>query len=276
MMAARPGDRVSFHVLSEGSFVNQFCRFRRSPASAGPDRTVRHRTRIQPDMTRRILAAASLCMIIPAGGAGAAVLTFTDVAASNGDSIPQDYGDIPAVLDIIYTSAASDPDIRDLSFWDTGYAGLTDVAFGNRFQPDIAEIFFDPAPGFSVTLNSFDLGSWLGANRTTEWSILSGDGVTLAESGAIPIGNSPLSVVLGGLTSGSGIRLQWGPENYYVGIDNIDFGINGSIAAIPLPAAAGFLFTGLAMLAGMWGAKGRSRDRKSFDTGAATRTIGKL
>ncbi|MBK6657481.1 MAG: VPLPA-CTERM sorting domain-containing protein [Proteobacteria bacterium] len=204
-----------------------------------------------------LAGALTLGSALLATPVNAAVLTFDgDVCEPSGtcsDSslISQSYGDVAGVLDVQYANLAGNPGIASLRFWGTDYNDLVRVAWtdggdgGSR-----AEIFLKPLNGGVVTLNSFDLGAWPDTQRTTSFTILDGDGNLLASSGGdITIGIQPGNLHnhfdFGDVASNTGIRIQWGPSAFNVGIDNVDF----SVSAVPLPAPAWLLGAGVVALA---------------------------
>lgn len=196
-----------------------------------------------------LFVAASLSAV----PASAALLTFDGDICNGGQAcadfgfIDNSYGDVAAVVDVQYLNLVGNPGADQLRFWHADYNDLTNVAWtdggdgGSR-----AEIFIKPLNGDVVTLNSFDLGAYFHTQLSTTISILDGDNNLLAftPSGVL-IGAGDLHTHFDfNLSSASGIRIQWGPSAYNVGIDNIDF----NVGAVPLPAPAWMLGGGLAAL----------------------------
>ncbi len=188
----------------------------------------------------------------------AAILTFDGNICSGGQScgdsspIDQSYGDIAGQVDVIYRNIAPFPGDPGLLFWATDYNDLVNVAWtsGND-SSSIAEIFLSPTPGNKVTLNSFDLGAFSNTQRDSQYTILDGAMNELFSSGTIPIGIQPGNLhntFTPNLTSHDGIRIQWGPSAFNVGIDNVDFTVMP--AAVPVPSAMLLFGTGIAGLVG--------------------------
>src|SRR5437870_12548351 len=83
------------------------------------------------------------------------VLDFKGLGLSNGQAIPQSYGEA-GNLNVLYVSGANAGNTTtsagSLFFRSTRYLGATNVAYGN---PNTAEIFFQPIGAFQVQLVSF-------------------------------------------------------------------------------------------------------------------------
>lgn len=207
---------------------------------------------------RKSLAAVALAVgSLPAS---AAVLDFagnicTAGACGDGSQILQTYGDVAGIVDVIYDSNASDAAVTNMFHWTTQYSGLNNVAYGNNGAT--AEIYLKPEAGYSLTLTSFQLGAWPNTDRTSQVTLLGGDGSVLASTGNITIsGLSPTSFAVG-QTRTDGFRIQFGPDGFNVGIDNITFswtkldgggGGGGGNNNVPAPASLallGLAFAGL-------------------------------
>ena len=198
-----------------------------------------------------VLVGLAVSMTVPVQ---AALLDFNgNICAgtcSNNDLIDQSYGDIAGQVDVQYTSLTSAD--TSLKFWNTGFSDLTNVAWT---QPSggnsVAEIAFLPTGGNPVRLNSFDLGAYpTGASLASTFTILDGLGAPLTLPTPVTIGAVHSTFPIG-ITSANGIRLQWGPQAYNVGIDNVDYSV------VPIPPAM-LLFASGSMLVG-WYVKRRDR-----------------
>lgn len=218
---------------------------------------------MKPTLFRLI---AILGVATAAAPAAAATLDFSgDIcvgftgACADGSRIEADYGSIPGQLAVHYDRDVLSTTLTDrtLSWWNLNYSDLQGVAWGgsnNNFGRP--EIFLQPLAGFGVTVTSFQLGAWPNTNRTTQVSVLDGFRVPLFESDPdITIIGTTASTFSGPWTSAEGIRIQWGPNGFNVGIDNIVFDVFAvtdpvdPVAPIPLPAAGWMLLSGVGALA---------------------------
>lgn len=206
-------------------------------------------------------ALAAFCL---SGAAQAAVLDFnpsvasgtcedstdTIVVCGNGSSIRQAYGDIAGQLDVIYDNDAALPGTlsqQRLQWWNQQYSNLTGIAYGSGNQNSgPAEIFLKPATGFEVLITSFQLGGYPNSDRSTQWTVRDGNSAVLASSGPITVlGNVATTVVLN-LVSTTGFKIQWGPEQFNVGIDNITFTVRAiDPNVVPIPGALALMIPGL-------------------------------
>lgn len=177
--------------------------------------------------------------MLAAAGAAATTLTFDGNACgggcNNGNPISQAYGDVTGQLDVTYSAGTS-----VVQFWGTGYSGLTNVAYGGTG----AEIFLQPIGGATVTLLGLDLGSFGGASRNSQVTILAGDGTPLFSSGTVSVAVTPVHFAFN-LSHPSGIRVQFGPDSFNVAIDNIEFNL---VAGVPEPGAGVLVAAGLGLI----------------------------
>ncbi|WP_293905455.1 PEPxxWA-CTERM sorting domain-containing protein [Phenylobacterium sp.] len=213
-------------------------------------------------MTRNCkLAAAAAVLALAVGaaaGADASVLTFDGDICNGGltcsDSlrIDQTYGDTAAV-DVQYNHDITSPANTtgaagaELQWWDTGYNDLVNVAWGGvNDAAGTPMIFLKPVTGRTVTLNGFDLGGFLLAERETQVTIVDGLNNVLYASGTIMAGTGPITArhFSFNLSSATGIGIQWGPSGFNVGMDNVDF-TTGAAAGVPEPATWAMLILGL-------------------------------
>ncbi|WP_194740217.1 PEP-CTERM sorting domain-containing protein [Methylophilus sp. 14] len=160
-------------------------------------------------------------------------------ACVNYSAINQSYGDIAGQLDVIYDGNISAPSTSNLSWWDN-YSGQPGVAWGDNGAT--SEIFLSPLAGYQVTLTSLTFGSYNNATRNSQFTLLDGNNNVLSASNTFSLLN-PLTFALN-VTSTSGIKIQWGPDAYNVGIDNVNF----TITAVPEAETYAMMFAGLAFM----------------------------
>jgi len=188
-------------------------------------------------------------------GGNAATLTFDgDICNPGGNSacvfgtdIGGSYGSIPGQIDVSYASrvgagnaAATHSNLR---FWDNFFGDLTNVAYAINDSAKVGEIALRPKAGFQVTLNSFDLAGWmLGGN--SQVTIYDGAFNVLFSSGTISVTGPGHTTFSPGLTRSDGIVIQWGPDAWVVGIDNVNF----SVSAVPEPSVFVMLAVGLGLV----------------------------
>jgi hypothetical protein len=196
-------------------------------------------------LTLKIVTLASLsigCLVTSVDTAKAAsVINFDDLAPSlfNYAPIPGDYGsnllstpDIAVEYRTLTTSGTTIA--NNLSFWNNGYSGLTNVAFPTQ-NSHLGEISFIPRAGYSVTLNSFDLSGYFADQPDQTVRIMDEFYNILQDYPFFNVeGNSGPSSFNPNLTRAGILRLQFGPS-WNTGIDNIRFD-QSLTTSIPTPA----------------------------------------
>jgi len=192
--------------------------------------------------------------------AHATVLTFDGNICDGGqacdiniaNTLDQSYGDSAAV-DVQYNYLIPGANVGispapvgdSLGWWDTGYSDLTNVAWGGTDAVTGTAQIFLKALGDSITLNGFDLGAWPNIDAITRLFIIDAtDNSLLFSATSLPISGAVHSSFAGPWTSTTGIAIQWGPDGYDVGIDNIDF----TVRPVPEPGTLALLCLGLAGL----------------------------
>jgi hypothetical protein len=185
-------------------------------------------------MVGRTLA---LAMTVSASAAHAAVLDFNgaicgvtgDAACSDFAVIGQSYGDGVGV-DVSYQWLTGHGNASvggtSLTFWTSNYSDLTNVAWGGSSDTfGVPEVGIMPLSGYEVRLLSFDLGAWQNQTRSSQVRIYDFDyGSLLYSSGPIVVdGTNHSTFNINSGWSSEGLRIQWGPSGYNVGIDNIAF-----------------------------------------------------
>jgi hypothetical protein len=225
-----------------------------------------------------ILGIFSLAALAPA--ASATVLTFSlDPAVGTGNFIPGAYGDnVNALTDAVGSYLQGNgftPDVTtdyatrnvsddsllssNLRYWNVQYGDLVDVAYPSSHPCCYGEIVLLPAPGWTVRLNSFDLGGWAITDHSgqtvrvldalTGTPLFAQTGLTIEGTDGIDPTHSDFDFP-GGLSSSNGLRIRYAFANWFVGIDNVNF---DQIASVPEPASGALFLLGFATVAvGAW------------------------
>jgi PEP-CTERM motif len=159
------------------------------------------------------------------------------VACANGGRINQSYGDT-ALVDVTFKSQVSGS--NSMYFWGSAYSGLSAVAYGDSgATPEITLT----AIGSTITLQSLDLGAWPNTDRPSQLTVVDlATNAAVFSSGAITVLGATASSFSFNLSSNTGFAIQFGPDGYNVGIDNIQF------TTTPVPEASTYamLLAGLA------------------------------
>ena len=216
---------------------------------------------MRPQKFLSFLGAPVIGLLALSQPASAYVLNFEGNICGGGGAcfnyswIDQNYGDVAGLVDVIttrnvgsygYSGAAN----HSLLWWANNYSGLTSVAWGDSGVE--VGLFLKPAAGYRITLNGFDGGSYLNATRSTQFSILDGtSGAVLFSTGPTTVGALPVSFS-GPYTSSGGIKIQWGPDGFDVGVDNVNFSVTPIASGVPEPATWAMMLLGFAGL-GMMG-----------------------
>jgi len=178
----------------------------------------------------RPLITATILAIAGATAAPAAVMRFDDVWANFG-AFDDTLGDIPNldVIDVAYPSAPG----------------------------KVGELAFAPDAGYTVTIESFDIGTWFNGAPAigdffiydSSWNVLWSLENTLFFGNAI--------TVFPNVTGAA--YFQWGTD-WDIGIDNFKYSVApaDNLSAVPLPASLPLLAFGLFGLVAL----GRRRNRR--------------
>lgn len=195
--------------------------------------------------TVRLAGMAMVAALGLGASAQATTLTFAgnvcDTVGNtcvNYDSILQSYGDVAGQLDVQYDSDINNPGVSPFRYWVDQYSGLFDVAFGEVGAT--VEIYLQPLSGYQVTLLGFDIGSYPNSDGLSQVTLLGGDGSAIFSTGPTTIfGNAPTHFAPG-LTRTDGFRIQFGPDAFDVGIDNINF----EVTPVPEPSTWAMMILG--------------------------------
>jgi len=207
-------------------------------------------------MKKLLIAATALAGVAAASPAAAVgtVLDFNGDACTigptciSGSEIAQSYGDGVGV-DVsyetrIFTGQASDLPLR---YWDVGYGDLQGVVWGGTNQTDyFSRITLTALPGYEISLRSFDIATFSSLSDESPVLIESLGGTNILAS--VIDTQSPthnfVAVNSGYFTDG--IVLNWGPDGFNVGLDNIAFDVRAiTTGGVPEPATWAMMILGL-------------------------------
>ncbi len=214
-------------------------------------------------MKRILLGSLGALFLIAAPARASSILDFA-LPLNDYDGIQAhfpNYGDNLAgtpniTVDLLERSIADNSiATHDLEYWNTNYGDLLDVAFTPHNGGTYGEVVLTPAPGFGVRLLSFDVAGYSVANHTNQPVYV--NGANINPSGVI-LGSGPSHSSFAPNTfSSSGIVIDFGFNDWNVGIDNIQFEqctLNvdqrcvAAPPAVPEPATMGLLASGLVAL----------------------------
>lgn len=178
-----------------------------------------------------------------------------DQVCGNGSQIGQNYGDGVGV-DVAYRSLAGGSGTTlepFLKHWGPNYGDLANVVWGGGSAADGAEITFAALAGYELRLLSFDAGCYL--NRTTcrrfPFSITEIGGALVGNGMAVPPANGHSSHSFNLAFSSTGYVLNWGPDGYDGGLDNIRFEVRKlNMGAVPEPSTWAMLILGFGLVGG--------------------------
>lgn len=200
------------------------------------------------------LAASSL-----AGSASATphTLTFDQsnacgvAACGDGSAISANYGSV-AGLQISYNSYDNLGNHLSSSMysWDTQYGDLTDIAYAAGGDCcSVGEITFQVTqPGVTFTFIDAMFASWPNVDRTTQISLLRLDRSLFGTTGPITAPGAGHYSVTCSCTTTSGFILQFGPDAFNTGVDNIRFDVSGATGTVPEPAGWALMLAGFGAL----------------------------
>lgn len=187
--------------------------------------------------------------------AAATVLDFsgaicTSDPCANGGTILQSYGD-GAGVDVNYASynyPAGTLFQPDLIYWDAAYGDLHGVVWGGADSvSSSSRITLTALPGYEISLLSFDIATYLANSASSPVLIesLGGSSILAAEIPTLwPLHNH---VGVNSAWFTDGIALNWGPDGFNVGLDNIAFEVRAITGGpVPEPATWAMLILGFA------------------------------
>ena len=149
----------------------------------------------------------------------------------------QSYGDVAGVVDVSYRALSGWGNAAvidaNLNYFGAGYGALQGVAWGgtdaNKTNnvPQYGEITIRDLAGSGLNLKGLDTAGWnaLDIDITFRVYDLSYNLIYDSSSVAPAIGSKTLDISVASSSGPNGLILQWGPDSYYAGIDNLSFSI---------------------------------------------------
>ena len=165
--------------------------------------------------------------------------------------VAQDYGDVAGIVDLSYLDMKRPG--QSLKLWDLGYNDLRNVAYasgGDGPGQSHGRIEIRPLGGYAVTLDAMDFGAWFNATLPTHIRIYEIGGATALFAFDGGVGNGALghASFAPGVSSSSGLWIDWFDTATNVGIDNVRFTIRDA-TPVSEPAPLALLVFGLGALA---------------------------
>lgn len=201
-------------------------------------------------MKLKMLASAAaglaVALTLSAPAQAARVLDFSGACGgAMACTIGQDYGD-DATVDISYRTmnAASGETLENyLRFAENGFGDLEGAVFGGDGQDAYAEIVFNAAEGYELSLRGFDFAG-LAARTRASFELFDLDGSLLAAIGY----RTPASHGVANFEDDyrSAVVLRWKPSST-VAVDNIVFDVKAVTSAVPEPASWALMIGGFGL-----------------------------
>lgn len=165
--------------------------------------------------------------------------------------VAQEYGDVAGVVDLSYFDMKRAG--QSLKLWDSGYNDLQNVAYasgGDAPGQSHGRIEIRPLGGNAVRLDAMDFGAWLDATLATRIRVyeIGGADALFAYDGNVGDGAVGHASFAPGVSSVTGLWIDWFDTATNVGIDNVRFTIGGA-APVSEPAPLALLVFGLGALA---------------------------
>ena len=207
-------------------------------------------------MKKLLIAAIALAAVAAASPASAVgtVLDFSGAICTtdpcvSGSVIQTSYGDGVGV-DVGYASYfVSSGDLNDpfLRYWDLNYGDLVGVVWGGNNPSEFSSrITLTALPGYEISLLSFDIGTFVGSSPTSPVLIESLGGIDISAASVDTLFPLHNHVTVGSAYFTDGIALNWGPDGFNVGLDNIAFDVRAiTTGGVPEPATWAMMILGL-------------------------------
>lgn len=193
-----------------------------------------------------IMAIASLHLTAAKGAPPTTnhVLTFdafycTNPATCGGPTgygpFSQSYGDIGGLIDISHRALSgwgnAAQTASDAFYFGPGYGSLIGVGWAGTDAnntagvPQYGEIVLRPLGGSSITLKSLETAGWNGQARNVTFRVYNLSYQQLYTVSVVAPATGSTTVNFGSLSNASGLILQWGPDSFNTGIDNVSFSL---------------------------------------------------
>lgn len=172
---------------------------------------------------------------------------------ANGLNIDGDYGSVTGTSLTWATRATPGDSVVSADFvrwWDASYGSLRGIAYSGS-AGTVGEVTFSVGDGFELTLDSLDGAGWPNVDRSVGVRVYDlGYNILFDSTETFP-GQGFITVNFG-ISSTTGLILQWGPDSFNGGIDNLTFTVRelqdppGGV--IPEPATWGLMIAGFGLV----------------------------
>lgn len=172
---------------------------------------------------------------------------------SNGRPIDGNYGSGSGV-GLFWATVAGPGDTavlaNSVSWWGPAYGGLSAVAYSTG-GGTVGQVTFSVGDGFELTLDSLDGAGWPNTDRTVGVRVYDLGYNLLLDTTEVFPGTGFTTVNLG-VSSTSALILQWGPDSFNGGIDNLTFTVRENVGppVIPEPGTWVMMMAGFGLVGG--------------------------
>lgn len=193
----------------------------------------------------------ALTISLGANASAGTILDFNGLGLSNFNSIPVNYGSRAAQTPNVevgyrsYNATTGAVIFNYLTYWGAGYGTLAGVGYAVEDGLG-AEIRFRADPGYYVTIESFQMAAYGGADINSNVRLADEAGNLLLDLGSpVSVSGSSFTSFNPNYTHAGVLRLQFG-TNWRVGIDNIAF----SQSVVPEPTSVALAGTAVVVVCG--------------------------